>query len=36
MAKDIAYGIDARNALLAGIDKLADWIETETWKWIEG
>ena len=27
MAKDIAYGIDARNALLAGIDKLADTVK---------
>ena len=27
MAKDILYGIDARNALLAGIDKLADTVK---------
>ena len=27
MAKDIAYGIDARNALLRGIDKLADTVK---------
>ncbi len=27
MAKDIAYGIDARNALLNGIDKLADTVK---------
>ena len=27
MAKDIAYGIDARNALLCGIDKLADTVK---------
>ena len=27
MAKDIIYGIDARNALLAGIDKLADTVK---------
>ncbi|MBQ7835891.1 MAG: chaperonin GroEL [Clostridia bacterium] len=27
MAKDILYGVDARNALLAGIDKLADTVK---------
>ncbi len=27
MAKDIAYGIEARNALLRGIDKLADTVK---------
>ena len=26
MAKDIKYGADARNALQAGIDKLADTV----------
>ena len=27
MAKDIIYGIDARNALIAGVDKLADTVK---------
>ena len=27
MAKDIYYGIDARNALLRGVDKLADTVK---------
>ena len=27
MAKDIIYGIDARNALLRGVDKLADTVK---------
>ena len=27
MAKDILYGIDARNALIAGVDKLADTVK---------
>ena len=27
MAKDILYGIDARNALLRGVDKLADTVK---------
>ena len=27
MAKDILYGIDARNALITGVDKLADTVK---------
>ena len=27
MAKDIKYGIDARNALIAGVDKLANTVK---------
>ena len=27
MAKDILYGIEARNALLTGVDKLADTVK---------
>ena len=27
MAKDLLYGIDARNALIAGVDKLADTVK---------
>ena len=27
MAKDIIYGIEARNALLRGVDKLADTVK---------
>ena len=27
MAKEIKYGIDARNALLRGVDKLADTVK---------
>ncbi len=27
MAKDILYGIEARNALIAGVDKLADTVK---------
>ena len=27
MAKDIIYGADARNALLAGVDKLANTVK---------
>ncbi|MBQ9995803.1 MAG: chaperonin GroEL, partial [Clostridia bacterium] len=27
MAKDILYGIDARNALINGVDKLADTVK---------
>ena len=33
MAKDLLYGIDARNALIAGVDKLADTVKiTLEWK----
>ena len=27
MAKDLLYGIEARNALIAGVDKLADTVK---------
>mgnify|MGYP003483833825 CR=1 FL=1 len=27
MAKDLYYGIDARNALIAGVDKLANTVK---------
>ena len=27
MAKDIIYGVEARNALLRGVDKLADTVK---------
>ena len=27
MAKDILYGIEARNALIRGVDKLADTVK---------
>ena len=27
MAKELYYGIDARNALIAGVDKLADTVK---------
>ena len=39
MAKDIKYNADARNGLIAGIDKLADTVRShwdrraETWFW---
>ena len=31
MAKDIKYGVDARKALEAGVDKLADTVTRNAW-----
>ena len=31
MAKDIIYGEDARKALQAGIDKLANTVKSNSW-----
>ena len=31
MAKDIKYGTDARKALAAGVDKLADTVKCNAW-----
>ena len=29
MAKELAYGIEARNALVRGVDKVADTVRSE-------